>query len=345
MENSKNNDTNNGDFAAFSAKQNGRIDFDLNEEPPSSPIHIMLPNSHSQSEEKDANVNEVSNSPPLSTDGGNFKTLSSFDDDEVEDIPDPSFTPAGQQGNGVTEGNISLQDEENVVVDAAADEESGSKRKRKRESKLVKYNKRPRRNIDQRVVVQLESRMDILDDGYRWHKYGRKNIKGRPCLRCSNNGCSVRKQVERDVSNSRCVKTTYDGRHNHEVPSNTRIINPAPIIKPRPRTIREEIEAANAVVTFAIPPGTAWLPRPTPPLHGHGDGSSSSACQMPHSLLPYGNSNTTLQGGSSCPSSVLPGFRPFDNISSDQQGRVHSNRTSSVFPFRAKPAEGDHWNG
>ncbi|KAJ1404027.1 WRKY domain [Sesbania bispinosa] len=333
------------------------------------------------SEFSNVNVNEVSNTPPLSTDGGNFKTLCSFD--EVEVIPDPSFTPAGQhgdeEGNRVTEGNISLQDEENVVADAADDEES--KRGRERESNLVmKYNKRPRRKIDQRVVVQLESRMDILDDGYRWHKYGRKNIKGSPYLRsyyrCSNNGCSARKQVQRDVNNSRCVKTTYDGRHNHGVPSNARIINP-PIIKPKPQTIREEIEAANVMVTFAIPPGTtARLPRPTqtsPPPHPnhntflrrnlveninynhHGDGSSSSAYQMPHSyrgsneggLNPnnrYCNSNAPLQGGFG-PSSMLPGFRPFNYIPPDQHGRVHNNGTGSVFPFRAKPAEGDHWNG
>ncbi|KAJ1409298.1 WRKY domain [Sesbania bispinosa] len=322
MENSKNNDTNNGEFAAKRRTNNGGIDFDLNEEPPPSPIHIMLPNSHSQvsadgchmamggfiyleepnhefsfstkgdatrdsneysdakmvkdatidvgnnkgkgkmpmycfeSGEKDANVNEVSNNPPLSTDGGNFKTLSSS---EVEVVPDPSFTPASEncddEGNRVTEGNISLQEENNVVVDAA-DEESGSKR--------------PRRKLsDERVVVELESRMDIPDDGYRWRKYGRQIIKGgylRSYYRCSNNGCSVRKQMERDLSNSRYVKTTYDGRHNHEVPiSSGRIINRPPIIKPKPRTIREEIEAANAMVTFAIPLGTARLPRPTPP--------------------------------------------------------------------------------
>ncbi|KAJ1404026.1 pre-mRNA-splicing ATP-dependent RNA helicase prp28 [Sesbania bispinosa] len=173
MEDKKNNDTNIGEFSAFSAKRrtnNGRINFDLNEEPPPSPIHIMLPNSHSQvsangchmamggfidldepnhkfssstegdatkdsdehsgakvvkdatidvgnnkgkgkmpmccceSGEKDAtnnieskgngcevtpseffivNMNEVSNTPPLSTDGGNFKILCSFDEVEV----------------------------------------------------------------------------------------------------------------------------------------------------------------------------------------------------------------------------------------------------------------------
>lgn len=31
-----------------------------------------------------------------------------------------------------------------------------------------------------RVVVQIESEIDILDDGYRWRKYGQKVVKGNP---------------------------------------------------------------------------------------------------------------------------------------------------------------------
>ncbi len=31
-----------------------------------------------------------------------------------------------------------------------------------------------------RVVVQTTSEVDILDDGYRWRKYGQKVVKGNP---------------------------------------------------------------------------------------------------------------------------------------------------------------------
>ena len=31
-----------------------------------------------------------------------------------------------------------------------------------------------------RVVVQTTSEVDILDDGYRWRKYGQKIVKGNP---------------------------------------------------------------------------------------------------------------------------------------------------------------------
>lgn len=35
-----------------------------------------------------------------------------------------------------------------------------------------------------RVVVQTISEVDILDDGYRWRKYGQKVVRGNPNPRC-----------------------------------------------------------------------------------------------------------------------------------------------------------------
>lgn len=39
-------------------------------------------------------------------------------------------------------------------------------------------------NREPRVVVQTVSEVDILDDGYRWRKYGQKVVKGNPNPRC-----------------------------------------------------------------------------------------------------------------------------------------------------------------
>ncbi|GFY99355.1 WRKY DNA-binding protein 33 [Actinidia rufa] len=73
-----------------------------------------------------------------------------------------------------------------------------------------------------RVVVQTRSDIDILDDGYRWRKYGQKVVKGNPNPRsyykCTSQGCPVRKHVERASHDLREVITTYEGKHNHEVP-------------------------------------------------------------------------------------------------------------------------------
>ncbi|KAL2470936.1 putative WRKY transcription factor 33 [Abeliophyllum distichum] len=74
-----------------------------------------------------------------------------------------------------------------------------------------------------RVVVQTISDIDILDDGYRWRKYGQKVVKGNPNPRsyykCTSQGCPVRKHVERASHDPRAVVTTYEGKHNHNVPA------------------------------------------------------------------------------------------------------------------------------
>ncbi|XP_019178622.1 PREDICTED: probable WRKY transcription factor 26 isoform X2 [Ipomoea nil] len=74
-----------------------------------------------------------------------------------------------------------------------------------------------------RVVVQTTSDIDILDDGYRWRKYGQKVVKGNPNPRsyykCTSQGCPVRKHVERASHDIRSVITTYEGKHNHDVPA------------------------------------------------------------------------------------------------------------------------------
>ncbi|KAL3826177.1 hypothetical protein ACJIZ3_022206 [Penstemon smallii] len=74
-----------------------------------------------------------------------------------------------------------------------------------------------------RIVVQTTSDIDILDDGYRWRKYGQKVVKGNPNPRsyykCTYNGCQVRKHVERASQDLRSVITTYEGKHSHDVPA------------------------------------------------------------------------------------------------------------------------------
>ncbi|KAH6822435.1 WRKY DNA-binding protein 3 [Perilla frutescens var. hirtella] len=74
-----------------------------------------------------------------------------------------------------------------------------------------------------RIIVQTTSEVDLLDDGYRWRKYGQKVVKGNPYPRsyykCTTAGCNVRKHVERAASDRKAVITTYEGKHNHDVPA------------------------------------------------------------------------------------------------------------------------------
>ncbi|XP_076941027.1 putative WRKY transcription factor 26 [Bidens hawaiensis] len=74
-----------------------------------------------------------------------------------------------------------------------------------------------------KVVIETKSEIDILDDGYKWRKYGQKVVKGNPNPRsyykCTNIGCPVRKLVERASHDLQSVITTYESKHNHGVPS------------------------------------------------------------------------------------------------------------------------------
>ncbi|KAK3146011.1 hypothetical protein QOZ80_3BG0260380 [Eleusine coracana subsp. coracana] len=73
-----------------------------------------------------------------------------------------------------------------------------------------------------KIILQTPSDVDLLDDGYRWRKYGQKVVKGNPRPRsyykCTADNCNVRKQIERASTAPRCVLTTYTGRHNHDPP-------------------------------------------------------------------------------------------------------------------------------
>lgn len=121
---------------------------------------------------------------------------------------------------------------------------------RKLESYATELSGATRAIREPRVVVQTTSEVDILDDGYRWRKYGQKVVKGNPNPRwlfspymlcsvikyiyvaklnikvwcrsyykCTNAGCMVRKHVERASHDLKSVITTYEGKHNHDVPA------------------------------------------------------------------------------------------------------------------------------
>ncbi|XP_052197107.1 probable WRKY transcription factor 45 [Diospyros lotus] len=72
-----------------------------------------------------------------------------------------------------------------------------------------------------RFAFQTRTQVDILDDGYRWRKYGQKAVKNnkfpRSYYRCTHKGCNVKKQVQRQSKDEGIVVTTYEGVHTHLV--------------------------------------------------------------------------------------------------------------------------------
>ncbi|XP_042503382.1 probable WRKY transcription factor 75 [Macadamia integrifolia] len=76
-----------------------------------------------------------------------------------------------------------------------------------------------------RYAFQTRSHVDILDDGYRWRKYGQKAVKNnkfpRSYYRCTHQGCNVKKQVQRLSKDEGVVVTTYEGMHMHPIEKST----------------------------------------------------------------------------------------------------------------------------
>ncbi|XP_044498726.1 WRKY transcription factor SUSIBA2-like isoform X2 [Mangifera indica] len=168
---------------------------------------------HADGHERTSSASVITElSDPLSP--THVKSFGTFDS---SDTPELSSTLASHDDNddGGTQGGI-------LHGDDANDNELQYKR-RKMENSLLETNLASRAVREPRVVVQIESELDILDDGYRWRKYGQKVVKGNPNPRsyykCTSAGCLVRKHVERASHNLKCVITTYEGKHNHEVPA------------------------------------------------------------------------------------------------------------------------------
>ncbi|XP_071722941.1 probable WRKY transcription factor 75 [Rutidosis leptorrhynchoides] len=76
-----------------------------------------------------------------------------------------------------------------------------------------------------KYAFQTRSHVDILDDGYRWRKYGQKAVKNnrfpRNYYRCTYQGCNVKKQVQRLTTDEGVVITTYEGTHSHSIEKQT----------------------------------------------------------------------------------------------------------------------------
>uniref|UniRef100_A0A1J3J153 Putative WRKY transcription factor 45 n=1 Tax=Noccaea caerulescens TaxID=107243 RepID=A0A1J3J153_NOCCA len=84
-----------------------------------------------------------------------------------------------------------------------------------------KHKSRKKKEREPRFAFQTRSQVDILDDGYRWRKYGQKAVKNNPFPRsyykCTQQGCRVKKQVQRLSGDEGVVVTTYQGVHTHPV--------------------------------------------------------------------------------------------------------------------------------
>ncbi|XP_029130474.1 probable WRKY transcription factor 43 isoform X2 [Cajanus cajan] len=94
----------------------------------------------------------------------------------------------------------------------AENKEKGNDKEKRKVGRMKKTTRVPR------FAFQTRSADDILDDGYRWRKYGQKAVKNSTYpsyYRCTHHTCNVKKQVQRLSKDTSIVVTTYEGIHNH----------------------------------------------------------------------------------------------------------------------------------
>ncbi|KAF5471759.1 hypothetical protein F2P56_008530 [Juglans regia] len=124
-----------------------------------------------------------------------------------------------------------------------ADEKPKSK-KRKSESQSNEAGLLGKGTQEPRIVLQNSTDSETMTDGFRWRKYGQKVVKGNPYprsyYRCTSLKCSVRKHVERTSEDPRAFITTYEGKHNHEMPlKNTNpVVSETDFLAPRSKERR-----------------------------------------------------------------------------------------------------------
>lgn len=128
------------------------------------------------------------------------------------EIPNASMTtPTTLLSQSDDQNNIS-----NCVdhVDHKEEDEEDRNKEKRRASRISRRKAGP-----PRVEFQTKSSEDLLDDGYRWRKYGQKSVKNslypRSYYRCTHHTCNVKKQVQRLSADTSIVVTTYEGIHNH----------------------------------------------------------------------------------------------------------------------------------
>eukprot|EP01018_Ginkgo_biloba_P004653 Gb_40207 [translate_table: standard] len=109
--------------------------------------------------------------------------------------------------------HMSTSEDTNGIAKGHVQKQNRSNKKR------IELGKRGER---QKIIIQVRSEQ-VLEDGYRWRKYGEKAMENssipRSYYKCSDKKCSVKKRVERKPSDAEILVVMYEGIHNHPCPN------------------------------------------------------------------------------------------------------------------------------
>ncbi|XP_030457422.2 probable WRKY transcription factor 24 [Syzygium oleosum] len=147
-----------------------------------------------------------------------------IDDHQVfTDINDLASLASGSNSAGINGGSAINGDDASheaplVMFEYGTATEGITGRRLEKRSKVA-TSSRTQKAASPRFEFQTRSEDDVLDDGYRWRKYGQKAVKNsthpRSYYRCVHTTCDVKKQVQRLSEDTSIVVTTYEGVHNH----------------------------------------------------------------------------------------------------------------------------------
>lgn len=79
------------------------------------------------------------------------------------------------------------------------------------------------------IMSSIREQKKKSEDGYKWRKYGEKQVKGsenpRSYYKCTHPNCSMKKKVERSLDGHIITEIVYKGSHNHPKPHSSRRTN------------------------------------------------------------------------------------------------------------------------
>ncbi|KAL5787101.1 hypothetical protein ACOSP7_004050 [Xanthoceras sorbifolium] len=155
----------------------------------------------------------------------NPSQLSNICDVEPSDTPNKDFVPSNSHSDEVQQVLNILRKRRNTFTQSDQGEETENPESGGTGNKLEdpSNSDKEKKQIKERVAFRTKSEVEVIDDGFKWRKYGKKVVKSSPHPRnyykCSSEGCPVKKRVERDTEDPSYVITTYEGVHNHQLVS------------------------------------------------------------------------------------------------------------------------------